>query len=163
VAGYWVAGYAAAARPGQLLYPIGWGTLGFALPAAVGVAGTGKPVLAVCGDGGALFGVGELATIVQEQLAVVVLVVDDEGYGMLRYDQDRAGAPHRGVDLRSPDFVALAESFGMPGQRVTGVGSELRTALEAAVAAADAGAGPRLVTVRAALTPPRTTSPRWHD
>ena len=45
---------------------------------------------------------------------MTVLVVDDGGYGMLRYDQDRAGDEHRGVDLFRPDFAALAASFGIP-------------------------------------------------
>ena len=75
-------------RSRRLQYPVGWGTLGFALPAAVGAAaGSGRPTLVVAGDGGIPFAVGELATLVQEQLPVTVLVVDDGGYGMLRYDQ----------------------------------------------------------------------------
>jgi acetolactate synthase-1/2/3 large subunit len=159
VAGYWAGGYARVYRPGQLLYPVGWGTLGFGLPAAVGVAGTGRPTLAVCGDAGALYAVGELATAVQERSPLVLLVVDDAGYGMLRFDQERAGHPHRGVDLVGPDFVALAESFGLPAFRAATPGEPLADAL----AAAAATGGPALVTVEATLAPPRTTTPRWHD
>ncbi len=106
-----------------------------------------------------MFGVGELATIVQERLPVTVLVVDDAGYGMLRFDQDHAGTERRGVDLHTPDLVALAEAFGMPAVRVDDVGEPLQDALSAALASRE----PRLVTVRAALYPPRTTSPRWHE
>lgn len=160
VAGYWAGSYLPARRIRAVQYPVGWGTLGFALPAAVGPGALGgRPVLAVCGDGGLMFGVGELATLAQERSPVTVLVVDDGGYGMLRYDQDRSGQPHRGVDLHTPDLVTLAEAFGIPATRVEGVGS----ALEAALAEALAAKEPRLVTVRAALHPPRTTSPRWHE
>ncbi|MBC3192930.1 thiamine pyrophosphate-binding protein [Pseudonocardia sp. C8] len=157
VAGYWTGGYARLAGPRGLAYPVGWGTLGFGLPAAIGVAATGTPTLAVVGDGGLAMAVGELATLVQERLPVTVLVVDDGGYGMLRYDQDRAGAPHAGVDLHTPDLVALAGAYGLDAvdTGIDGLGAALRDA---------AGSGrPRLVRVAAALLPPRTTSPRWHD
>jgi thiamine pyrophosphate-dependent acetolactate synthase large subunit-like protein len=158
VAGYWVGGYAAAPGPRRLAYPVGWGTLGFALPAAIGPASAGHPVLAVCGDGGLMMALGELATLVQQELPVTVLVVDDAGYGMLRYDQVVGGHPQVGVDLSTPDFVALAASFGLAATAV-GTTAELAGALVAAV-----GTGrPHLVHVRARLTPPRTTSPRWHE
>ncbi len=102
VAGYWVGGYATAPGPRRLAYPVGWGTLGFGLPAAIGPAAAGHPVIAVCGDGGLAMALGELATLVQERLPVTVLVVDDGGYGMLRYDQARVGDPEVGVDLVTP-------------------------------------------------------------
>jgi thiamine pyrophosphate-dependent acetolactate synthase large subunit-like protein len=158
VAGYWAGGYARVTEPRGLAYPVGWGTLGFGLPAAVGVASTGVPTLVVCGDGGLVMGVGELATLVQERLPVTVLVVDDGGYGMLRYDQTRAGVEHRGVDLVTPDFVALARAFGVEATDVPaldGLGEALRKAL--------ATGAPHLLRVAARLTPPRTTSPRWHE
>jgi thiamine pyrophosphate-dependent acetolactate synthase large subunit-like protein len=158
VAGYWVGSYAAAPGPRRLAYPVGWGTLGFGLPAALGPAAAGHPVLAVCGDGGLMMALGELATLVQEDLPVTVLVVDDAGYGMLRYDQVRAGHPEVGVDLLTPDFGALAASFGLASTAVQKV-AELGDALTAAVRSGR----PHLVHVRAALTPPRTTSPRWHE
>jgi acetolactate synthase-1/2/3 large subunit len=160
IPGYWYGGYARVERPRGLAYPIGWGTLGFALPASVGAAAGGRPVLAVCGDGGFMFAVGELAVLRQEHLPVTVLVVDDGGYGMLRYDQDRAGDEHRGVDLFRPDFAALAAAFGIPATVVVHVEGDrladvLREALESG--------GPRMVVLELALTPPRTTSPRWRD
>jgi thiamine pyrophosphate-dependent acetolactate synthase large subunit-like protein len=159
VAGYWVGGYASAPAPRRLAYPVGWGTLGFGLPAAIGPAAAGHPVIAVCGDGGLAMGLGELATLVQERLPVTVLVVDDGGYGMLRYDQSRVGDPEVGVDLVGPDFCALAAAFGLAATAVPSVGDGLAVALAEAV-----GSGaPQLVHVRARLTPPRTTSPRWHE
>lgn len=154
VAGYWVGGYAAAPGPRRTAYPVGWGTLGFGLPTAVGAAAAGHPVIAVCGDGGLAMGLGELATLVQERLPVTVLVVDDGGYGMLRYDQVHSGDAEIGVDLVTPDFVALATAFGLPATAVASV-DDLAGALRAPA--------PHLVHIRARLTPPRTTSPRWHE
>ena len=159
VAGYWVGGYASAPGPRRLAYPVGWGTLGFGLPAAIGPAAAGHPVIAVCGDGGLAMGVGELATLVQERLPVTVLVVDDGGYGMLRYDQARVGDPEVGVDLVGPDLSALAAAYGLPATAVPSVGDGLASALAKAVGSG----GPHLVHVRARLIPPRTTSPRWRE
>jgi thiamine pyrophosphate-dependent acetolactate synthase large subunit-like protein len=157
IAGYWVAGFHRVPAPRRLAYPMGWGTLGFAFPAALGAALRGRAV-AVVGDGGFLFACGELATAVQEALPVTIVLVDDGGYGMLRFDQVQAGVPTRGVDLVTPDFVALAGAFGVPAEAVDGFGD----AFEAALAKSLATDGPSMVAVRAALTPPPSTSPRWY-
>lgn len=156
VTGYWTAGYYPAPGPRMLQYPLGWGTLGYALPASVGVAASGARALVVAGDAGALFAIGELATLVQERARVTVLVVNDDGYGMLRFDERaRFGATLPSSDLTSPDFAALAAAFGVPGRLATAakVGDALAWAL--------AQPGPALVEVRAAFEPPVTTSPRW--
>lgn len=158
VPGYWWVGYGAVAGPRRLQYPLGWGTLGYALPAAVGAA-TVRPVLVVCGDGGLLMGLGEFATLAQERLPVTVLVVDDAGYGMLRYDQDRFGDAHRGVDLQSPNWSQLGAAFGIPTEIVEDLDGPLGQALRRGLASV----APRLVVVPARLMPPRTTSPRWAD
>ncbi len=94
IPGYWIAGFHGFHRPRKLQYPMGWGTLGFAFPAALGaaLAGTG-PTVSISGDGGFLFACGELATMAQEQLPFTAVIVDDGGYGMLRYDQELAGKP----------------------------------------------------------------------
>ncbi len=113
VAGYWLGGYSRQPRARRLLYPVGWGTLGYGLPAAIGPAAHGIPTLAVVGDGGAAMGLGELATYTQERLPITLLVVSDGGYGMLRYDQTVAGDPHRGVDLVEPRWAELASAFGL--------------------------------------------------
>jgi acetolactate synthase-1/2/3 large subunit len=161
VAGYWLAGYSRQPRPRRLLYPVGWGTLGFALPASIGPASTGRPSLVITGDGGAAMAVGELATMAQEGLPVVVLVVTDGGYGMLRYDQQVAGAPERGVDLLEPVWSDLATAYGfthVEADGIPGVAEVLSTAY------ADLAHDRRtLVVLRAALHPPRTTSPRWNE
>lgn len=156
VAGYWVGGYAAVHGQRQLLYPVGWGTLGYGLPAALGVAATGTPTLAVVGDGGLAMSTGELATLAQENLPVTVLVVADGGYGMLRFDQRRGGHRERGVDLDAPDWAALGAAFGLSVKRPANP-DDLRDDL----ARAAVSGAPGLVIYEAALYPPRSTSPRW--
>jgi acetolactate synthase-1/2/3 large subunit len=153
VAGYWTGVYGIPPRPRRIAYPVGWGTLGFGLPAAIGPAAAGLTTLAVCGDGGVAFAVGELATIVQEQLPYTLLIVDDGGYGMLRYDQVVMGHPERGVDLLSPDWAVLARAYGL---------SFTETTLE------DLGEAltlkqPGIVLLREKLHPPKSTSPRWRE
>lgn len=99
----------------------GAGGLGYAFPAALGaaVADPTYPVLAVSGDGGALYGIAELATARQYDLNVTWLIVDDGGYGILREYMTDAFGETTGTELARPDFVALAESFGVPGVRTT--------------------------------------------
>jgi acetolactate synthase-1/2/3 large subunit len=153
IPGYWLAGHMAVHRARGLHYPMGWGTLGWALPASVGAAAAGLPSVAVIGDGGALFAIGELATIAQERLPLTIVVVDDGGYGMLRWPHDTRA----GCELGPVDFVRVAEGFGIAADAVDGVGEEYAHALAEAVSSRE----PRLLHVRARLYPPRTTSPRW--
>ncbi|MBS1869323.1 MAG: thiamine pyrophosphate-binding protein [Actinobacteria bacterium] len=159
IPGYWLAGYRQVPAPRKLAYPVGWGTLGFAFPASLGAALAGAgPVVCVTGDGGFLFACGELATAVQEAIPVTVVLVDDGGYGMLRFDQQHAGDEPFGVDLARPDFAALAESFGVPATTVEGFGESFATALTEGIGAG----GPRMIVVNARMKPPPTTSPRWY-
>jgi thiamine pyrophosphate-dependent acetolactate synthase large subunit-like protein len=160
IPGYWLAGFRRVPAPRRLAYPMGWGTLGFAFPAALGAAAANldAPVLSVSGDGGFLFAPGELATLTQERLPLTAVIVDDAGYGMLRYDQDAAGRERTGVDLATPDFEALAAAFGLRAQTVEG----LDDAFEEALAAHLADPAPSVLVAKAALEPPPTTSPRWY-
>ena len=159
IPGYWLAGFHAVKQARGLQYPMGWGTLGFAFPAAIGAAlGAGGPVVSVSGDGGFLYAAGELATMAQEAIPLTAVVVDDGGYGMLRYDQRASGDPVFGVDLESPDFAALAESFGLTAETVDGLGSAFGEALGRHVGHAE----PSVLVARAELEPPPTTSPRWY-
>jgi acetolactate synthase-1/2/3 large subunit len=160
IPGYWVAGFHGFHEPRKLQYPMGWGTLGFAFPAALGasLAGTG-PTVSISGDGGFLFACGELATMAQEQLPFTAVIVDDGGYGMLRYDQVLAGEAPFGVDLATPDFARLAASFGVRAQTVEGLDDAFGEALAEHVA----DPGPSVLVAKAeALVPPPTTSPNWY-
>ncbi len=111
--------------------------IGLGLATAIGakVACPERPVVLMCGDGGFMVSPGELATAVQENAPVVVLLFDDGGYGVLRNVQDAQFAGRRiGVDLRQPDFVRLAEAFGAWSGWVNsaeGFGGVLESALHA--------------------------------
>ncbi len=159
IPGYWLGGFHPSPAPRRLTYPLGWGTLGCAFPQSLGAALAGRgPAVSVSGDGGFLFACGELATVAQERLAVTTVIVDDGGYGMLRFDQQRSGAPTYGVDLHTPDFTALAASFGVRAEAVDGLEDEFSAALARHVADPE----PSVLVARAALEPPPTTSPRWY-
>jgi acetolactate synthase-1/2/3 large subunit len=159
IPGYWLAAFHPLSGPRRLAYPVGWGTLGFAFPAAIGAAlGTTDPVVSVSGDGGFLFACGELATVAQENVPLTALIVDDGGYGMLRYDQRHSGEEPFGVDLLTPDFVALARSFGLEAESVNGLGKDFGDALDDHVRRGS----PSVLVARASLDPPPTTSPRWY-
>ncbi|MFZ4293682.1 thiamine pyrophosphate-binding protein [Streptomyces cellulosae] len=118
---YWAWSAFDAMGPNRLHSAQGAGGLGYGFPAALGaaVADATRPVLAVSGDGGALYSIAELATARQYDLDVTWLIVDDGGYGILReYMTDAFGEP-TATELTRPDYVALAESFGVPGVRTT--------------------------------------------
>ncbi|WP_328582041.1 thiamine pyrophosphate-binding protein [Streptomyces sp. NBC_00370] len=114
---YW----AWSAWPGPMHSGQGAGGLGYGFPAALGaaVADRTKPVLAVSGDGGAMYSIAELATARQYDLSVTWLIVDDGGYGILREYMTDAYGETTGTELARPDFVALAESFGVPATRTS--------------------------------------------
>jgi acetolactate synthase-1/2/3 large subunit len=159
IPGYWLAGFHRVSAPRKLAYPMGWGTLGFGFPASIGAALANEgPVVSVSGDGGFLFACGELATLAQEKLPMTIVIVDDGGYGMLRFDQQLAGHETYGVDLLTPDYVALAQSFGIRAELVDGLKDEFSAALAEHVATEE----PTVLVARAALEPPPTTSPRWY-
>jgi thiamine pyrophosphate-dependent acetolactate synthase large subunit-like protein len=159
IPGYWLGGFHRTPAPRKLTYPLGWGTLGCAFPQGLGaaLAETG-PAVSISGDGGFLYAVGELAAAKQENIPLTAVIVDDGGYGMIRYDQDLHGDPREGVDLASPDFVALAASFGIRANSVDGLGEHFGMALKGHVALKE----PTLLVARAALGPPPNVSPRWY-
>jgi acetolactate synthase-1/2/3 large subunit len=112
------------------------GTLGSGFPTALGakVAHPDRPVVAITGDGGFMFGVQELATAVQFNIAVAVLVFNNNSYGNVRRDQrERFEGRVVASDLVNPDFIKLAESFGLSAARVTSPDG-FRPALEKALA-----------------------------
>src|ERR1019366_10421691 len=100
------------------------GGLGQGLPMAIGaqIAATAKTVVLLAGDGGLLLNIGEMAVARHENAPVIIILFDDNGYGVLRNIQ-QANFDGRtiGVDMRSPDFAAIASAFGFASRRVKSV------------------------------------------
>ncbi|MGW3622643.1 thiamine pyrophosphate-binding protein [Streptomyces sp. NPDC000880] len=118
---YWAWSAFDARHPNTMHSAQGAGGLGYGYPAALGAAAAdrSRPVLAVSGDGGAMYSIAELATARQYDLPVTWLIVDDGGYGILREYMKDAFGEATATELSRPDFVALAESFGVPAVRTT--------------------------------------------
>ncbi len=125
----------------------GAGGLGYAFPAAIGAAfgNRDRPVLAVSGDGGAMYGIAELATAVQSGADVTWLIVDDGGYGILAEYMTATFGAATATELVTPDFVALAAAFGVPVVRTE------PDRLEADLSAALAAPGPHVVVLPARI------------
>jgi acetolactate synthase-1/2/3 large subunit len=144
---YWAWSAFDARRPGTMHSAQGAGGLGYGFPAALGaaVADPTRPVLAVSGDGGAMYSIAELATARQYDLPVTWLIVDDGGYGILRAYMTDAFGEATATELARPDFVALAESFGVPAVRTS------PESLAEDLTKAFAGPGPSVVVLPALL------------
>jgi acetolactate synthase-1/2/3 large subunit len=111
------------------------GTLGFGFPTSLGVkaAHPNRSVVAITGDGGFMFGMQELATAAQYKLAVVIVLFNNRSFGnVLRDQQQQYGGRIIGAEFQNPDFVRLAESFGVRALRVRSP-AELEPALERAL------------------------------
>jgi 5-guanidino-2-oxopentanoate decarboxylase len=110
--------------------------LGFALPMAVGakIGAPQRPVIAVAGDGGIMFTVNELATAAQERLALPVIVWNNDALQAIVDGMDERQIPRIGVEPKSPDFVALAQSLGCHALRAASAG-QLSESLRRALAA----------------------------
>ena len=107
--------------PRRFLSPSGNVSMGFALPAALGAkcALPDKTVVSITGDGGFLMVCQEIATAVEYELPITVIIMNDSGFGAIReYQKKSFGERYVGVDYRSPDYVLLAKSFGAEGWRV---------------------------------------------
>jgi len=144
---YWAWSAFDAKGPNHLHSAQGAGGLGYGFPAALGAAAADptRPVLAVSGDGGALYSIAELATAKQYDLNVTWLIVDDGGYGILREYMTDAFGEATATELTRPDYVALAESFGVRGVRTS------PEALESDLAKALTEPGPSVVVLPAVL------------
>jgi acetolactate synthase-1/2/3 large subunit len=110
-------------------------TMGAGLPSAMMAAllYPRRKVIAVCGDGGFMMNSQELETAVRLRLNLVVLIVEDGGYGMIRWKQEAAGMRNFGLSFGNPDFVKYAEAYGARGTRVHAtdeLGPALRRALD---------------------------------
>jgi acetolactate synthase-1/2/3 large subunit len=118
-------------KPRTFLSPGYQDNLGWGYGTALGVKAAlpRTPVVAIAGDGGFLYQAGELATAVQHKLAVVAVVFDNGAFGNVRLLQrENFGGRYIASELHNPDFVKLAESFGMAAFRAT-TGAELQQAL----------------------------------
>ena len=133
--GYWTFRCGPAYAPRSFFYPMGFGGLGGGLPQAIGakLACPDKTVICVIGDGGFQFTGSELATAVQENVPIVVVLCNNGGYGAIRAAQDRDfGGRRFAVDLVNPDFQALAAAYGVPASRCDNP-QEFEAGLRAAV------------------------------
>jgi len=139
----WVAKLYPYERPNSHITSGGLGTMGFAVPAAMGVvlARPGEPVWAISGDGGFQMNMQEIATMVQEKIPVKMAIFNNGYLGMVRqWQQFFHGKRYSATPIWSPDYVRLAEAYGIPGWRVSAGGQVLD-----AVQAALAQPGPALV------------------
>ncbi|MBM7324673.1 5-guanidino-2-oxopentanoate decarboxylase [Agrobacterium sp. S2] len=100
--------------PGTWHFPVGYGTLGYALPASIGgsIATPGRACVAIVGDGGLLFTVQELATAVEQKLPLPIILWDNNGLGEIADFMRAREIPEVSVRPLNPDFKVLAESFG---------------------------------------------------
>lgn len=122
----------------------GYGTLGYALPAALGakLADRHRPVAAVIGDGGLQFTIGELATAVELGLPLPILLWNNRGYCEIKRYMAARGIPPIGVDIYTPDFLAIARGFGCEAARATSLGE-----LAGLLRKANLGPGPTLIEI----------------
>jgi 5-guanidino-2-oxopentanoate decarboxylase len=122
---YWASAFFPVMAPGTFLYPTGSGTLGYALPAAIGaacamqVAGEKRKVVCVVGDGGFQYTLHELATLAQYELPVKILLVNDDAYGIIGFLQRSLFGHTHEVALKNPDFCRLAEAYEIGAERVS--------------------------------------------
>lgn len=130
-------------EPRTYLFPAGYGTLGFSLPVALGakIACPDKAVVAIIGDGGYQFTMAELATAVQFEIAVPIVIFDDSTYSAVKDAQleSRQGR-YIAVDLVNPDFLTLADAYGVPSAR-----PDTPEALEIEIARALRRTGPTII------------------
>ncbi|NEA35184.1 thiamine pyrophosphate-binding protein [Streptomyces sp. SID13031] len=101
----------------QLLYPTGYATLGYGLPAAIGakIAQPERPVIGLFGDGAAMFTIQELVTATELRLPLPIIVADNGGYAEIREQMVDRGITPQAVDLYQPDLPALARAIGAYG------------------------------------------------
>jgi len=122
---YWASAFFPVLEPRTFLYPSGSGTLGYGLPAAIGAACAGRQqglpgrIICIAGDGGFQYTLHELATLAQYQLPVKILLVNDNAYGVIGFLQRNFFGHTHEVQLKNPDFCALAGAYGISAGRVT--------------------------------------------
>lgn len=125
----WFARNYRTAMPNTVLLDNALATMGAGLPSAMAAAmlNPGRKVMAICGDGGFMMNSQEMETAVRLELNLVVLVLRDDGFGMIKWKQEANGFDTWGLDFSNPDFVAYARSYGAGGHRVENTGDLLLT------------------------------------
>ena len=131
----WFARNYPAYRPNTVLLDNALATMGAGLPAGIAAARLypRRKVIAVCGDGGFMMNSQELETALRLGVHLTVLILRDDGYGMIRWKQESMGLANFGLAFRNPDFVAYAAAYGARGTRVESAADllpTLRRALE---------------------------------
>jgi acetolactate synthase I/II/III large subunit len=122
---YWASAFFSVFGPGTFLYPLGSGTLGYGLPAAIGAAcairqsGEARTVVCVAGDGGFQYTQHELATLAQYGLPVKILLVNDEAYGIIAFLQRSMFGQTHEIALTNPQFSDVAAAYGISAERVS--------------------------------------------
>jgi len=117
----WFARHYQAHEPNTLLLDNALATMGAGLPSAIAAAllYPNKRIIAVCGDGGFMMNSQELETAVRLKLNITILLLDDSGYGMIKWKQAGMHLPTFGLEFKNPDFVKYAESYGAFGHELT--------------------------------------------
>lgn len=116
----WFARNYKAHKPNTVLLDNALATMGAGLPSAMAshLVYPDRPVVAVCGDGGFMMNSQELETAVRLKMNLTVIILRDDGYGMIRWKQSNMGFTDFGLDYGNPDFVMYAQSYGANGHRV---------------------------------------------
>ena len=117
----WIARNYPAYNPNSVLLDNALASMGAGLPSAIAakIAMPEHKVVVVCGDGGFMMNSQELETAVRLNLDLVVIIINDNGYGMIKWKQEVMGLPGFGLDFDNPDFVRYAQSYGAQGHRIT--------------------------------------------
>jgi len=132
-------------RPRCWFHPLGYGTLGYALPAAIGakLAAPARATVALAGDAGFLFTVQELATAVELGLPIAIVLWNNDALAQIAEGMTERDIPEIGVRQRNPDFIKLGKAFGCRTVRPTSL-ARFKAALDSAFAAD----GPTLIELR---------------
>ncbi|MDA3918117.1 MAG: acetolactate synthase large subunit [Deltaproteobacteria bacterium] len=116
----WFARNYRASLPNTLLLDNALATMGAGFPSAIGarLVYPDRKIAAICGDGGFMMNSQELETAVRLKLNLVVIILNDSSYGMIKWKQEQMGLEVQGLDFNNPDFVQYARSYGAKGYRI---------------------------------------------
>jgi acetolactate synthase-1/2/3 large subunit len=127
----WFARNYKAHEPNTVLLDNALATMGAGLPAAIAakIINPDKKIIAICGDGGFMMNSQELETAIRLNLNLIVIILTDNAYGMIKWKQAGLELPEFGLDFGNPDFMQYAKSYGAQGHRITKTG-ELPVVIE---------------------------------